>query len=48
MYETKADASKESPIIDLIFSFRNFTFYVHLLFSPARPLTRFSAALRRD
>ena len=45
IYDTNEEASKESPIIDLIFSFKNFTFNVQRLFSPARPFTKFSAAL---
>lgn len=44
IYDTKALASNASPITDLMFSDKSFTFYFQRLFSPARPLTNFSAA----
>lgn len=44
IYDTKALANRESPITDLILIYKSLTFYLHLLFSPASPLTNFSAA----
>ena len=43
MYETKAAANRQLPITFLILACKNLTFSPHLLFSPARPLTSFSA-----
>jgi len=44
IYDTNSEANRASPIILKIFSPKSFTFWVHLLFSPAKPLTSFSAA----
>ena len=44
IYETNALANNASPITDLMFSERSLTFYFQRLFSPAKPLTNFSAA----
>jgi len=44
IYETNAEANKASPMTERIFYYNSFTFIPHLRFSPAKPLTNFSAA----
>jgi len=45
IYETNADANKQSPIMVKVYFLSYLTVSFHLLFSPARPLTNLMAAL---
>lgn len=45
MYETNSLARSTSPMTLLMLAFKNCTFSLQRLFSPARPLTSFSAAV---
>jgi len=44
IYETKAAANKQSPIVVLVYTYSSLTKIFHLLFSPANPLTNLIAA----